>query len=95
MGLLQILLQALVAKSNVTFSSKDPTRVLSLHTASFRDCGQGDSVVFKVPQDKNWVFVTRRFVDAVRGAKLTGALFGDPAEDGFALTVIGKSINVI
>jgi hypothetical protein len=83
-------------KSDILYSSDDPTHILSISSYHLRrECIPADAVIFKLPEDDGCVFVTGRFVEAVIENNLRGAAFMDPRVDPLRKIARGERLNVV
>lgn len=82
-------------KSEIIFFEDDPTEILMINRHIFMQEKIPDIPIFKIPQDPETVFVTKKFIDCVISNKLTGAAFSRPEEDQLVRLVHGEPINVV
>ena len=71
-------------KSDISYASDVPQKVLGIRKAVFDRKIPGDAVIFKVPQDPSDLYVTDALVDCVRTHQLTGAGFEYPDNVGIS-----------
>lgn len=77
-----------LARSEVTWSSTDPERVLNVRRFVFDPARlPADPVIFKVPEDTGEVFVSQSFVEAVIQHRLTGCLLIKPEANPFCVVL--------
>jgi hypothetical protein len=69
-------------RAEISYSPSEPARILGVKHFAFNAAKIPDALLFKVSEDLGKVFATPSFVDIVRGHRLTGVGFEDPAEIG-------------
>lgn len=84
-----------IERSDVTFRSDQPDRVLNVFRHVFLPERLPGSPIFKVVTDPGLVFVSRPFVEVVIAHRLSGARFADPGANNLVRAFAGKDLNVL
>ncbi len=82
-------------RSDIVYSPTDPGRIIDIFETFFITDYLEDVPIFKIPETRGEVYVTRPFVDVVIKNELAGAAFADPSKNPFG-TILGReSCNVV
>lgn len=84
-----------IANSEIVYGATDPRRIMNIKRYALLPDRIEDVPIFKVPDYRSAVFVTKPFVDLVIKAKLTGAKFADPTANPWQAILHGKSCNTV
>jgi hypothetical protein len=82
-------------RSNIEYSPTDPSGIIYLGETFFLKGRLEDVPLFKIPETRGEVYVTRPFVDLVIKNKLAGAAFADPSKNPFEAILRKESSNVV